>query len=118
MKSPALWPGDGRPRIWFQRLQAMEPRITDTLTLLGKNEQVSSYLDVTRAGQTWQTLCQQPFGYRHQQRCMMEIMPALATACSCLKRKTSQPISGSWAVPPEPSPLRHTSVFIPDDFPK
>ena len=62
----------------FQRLQAIEPRITETLTLLEENRDVTCYLDMARARQTWHTLCQTPFRFQHQQQCLIEIMPALA----------------------------------------
>ncbi len=69
----------------FQRLQAIEPRITDTLARLGDNRFVITYLDMARACQTWHTLGQSPFSFRHQQQCLIEIMPALAMGLFLLK---------------------------------
>ncbi len=69
----------------FQRLQALEPGVTAVLARLQQNGQVVDCLDMARARRTWQTLCQTPFDYRHQQQCLIEVMPALAMGLFLLR---------------------------------
>lgn len=61
----------------FQRLQATEPYVTRILDRLRRRADVTACLDLERAQAAWRALQAAPFAYGHQQRCLIEIMPAL-----------------------------------------
>lgn len=71
----------------FQRLVALEPAVTRILERLRSEPAVTRFLVMERAWRSWRELRASSFTYRHQQRCLTEIVPSLAYGLFLLRMR-------------------------------
>lgn len=75
----SLWRGRQAADI-VQRLLADRPAVEELLGRCTADSHAAHYLDIGRSLATWRALSGEPFTYRLQQRCLQELIPALALA--------------------------------------